>query len=453
MSAKLTNVIVKDKADTKASPVIVSLERALRTVSARMAMCNDILSHIPNKKPDQCITSIEHTPAFLTILKKLGEGSFGNVFLGEIGSIRLAVKQGKSSKFDINHPYDNMYDSWAEINILNKIIKPALEGKMCPNLPLLYKDFYCPKCKFEFDDVKSSSACVINLTELATGGDLLSLLKAKSPTDLDIYIALFQVLAGLHALQNFGVFHNDIKAENILIYDVEPGGCYEYIVMGKRYYVPNNGKLIILNDFGVSKTFAPKYGYGAFIYDGTRKNGFLELGTRNVMIHKNTVVPLFIRDTVRKDRLRKKITFKGKEGFVYNKVYNTRGGKLYINFDQEAKLEYYSFDKDEYKKFDIDTFNNVDLFPPAEYASDVTDVLHTFIGGLKRVTQPGSHSSTNVSKHVKNKLLKYTISSKIKDVNDSKPYHLLAKYLFSELFADIFGNKYSEPVIETYTLS
>ena len=401
--------------------------------------------------------------SFLKIIKTLGEGSFGNVFLGEIGVVRLAVKQGKTTKNSLKKPYSNEYTDWEEVNILNNIIRPIIEQKMCPNLPLMYKEFYCPTCDFKFGGKAKKSACIIGLVELASGGDLSNFLDQDTmPSEVDTYVALFHVLAGLHALQNYGVFHNDIKAVNILVYDIEPGGFYEYIVMGKRYYVPNIGKLFIINDFGVSLSHQPKYGYGTFQSSKSSKDPYNDFDKHTVIIHKNTVMPLLLRGI----KNARSVTYKGYKGTITTQNFIVKNKKLQIGL-HPGDYEMINYETDEYEPITASVLNNTDIIPPLDFPIDVLDVIYTFVGEYKRAGQDGMHPQTNISKKIKERLLKHSVMGASADKHKElgfhketvltnfkmlKPHHFLAKYLIAELFHGIFDKKVSGEIIETYKL-
>ena len=465
------------KSKPSISPVVVSLERAFRQTSSRIDLLNQVLTLIPNKNPKQCLTNTD-LKQFLKIIKQLGEGSFGNVFLGEIGLVRMAVKQGQIPKVALRKPYGNSYRAtWEEINILKNIIRPMIENKVCPNLPLIYKEFYCPKCDFVFDEKKVKEACTINLVELASGGDLSGFLSSEKLSEEAVNVALFQVLAGIHALQKHGIFHNDIKGPNIIVYDVEPGGYYEYIIMGKHYFVPNIGKLFVINDFGVSISYMPKHPYGAFERSyGIRSGDYIDMAHRNVMIHDNTVVPFFVeeRHSVRKRHVHI-INFKGVNGAISKDRFLLRKGLLttvnfYYKSEIKSKCEYYSYKTKRYESLTLDMFNEPEIIPPRSFAVDILDALFTFIGDCKRGSQPGNHEETKIPERIKTKLFRYTILDKshrllglggVKDRSDKflldfdtvKPYHYLAKYLFEPLFGGIFDKPHKGEIIETYKMS
>ena len=91
--------------------------------------------------------------------------------------------------------------------------------------------------------------------ELASS-DMRDYLKFMIPTDNEIYSALFQIMAGIHAIQMSGqILNNDIKSKNILVYDVKPGGYWHYKIGKYDFNVPNYGKMFVINDFGVSTLY------------------------------------------------------------------------------------------------------------------------------------------------------------------------------------------------------
>lgn len=149
-------------------------------------------------------------------------------------------------------------------------IKDIIDKNICPNLPYLIDTFICEECNFTFygyggkqfltkkdlekgpRDYNQKKPCVIYIMELATGNDFETWMQ-NPDTEHELYNALFQLMAGIHAIQIHGqVSNNDIKSLNILTYNVTPGGYWKYIIQGQEYYIPNLGQLFIVNDFGVS---------------------------------------------------------------------------------------------------------------------------------------------------------------------------------------------------------
>ena len=123
--------------------------------------------------------------------------------------------------------------------MLKDIIKPLIAKDVCPNLLLFIDTFLCEKCDFIFRKGDASHPCVITFMELASG-DLRDYLKFATPSNAELYSALFQIMAGLHAIQMSGqILNNDIKSKNILYYDVKPGGYWHYKIGKKNFYVPN----------------------------------------------------------------------------------------------------------------------------------------------------------------------------------------------------------------------
>jgi serine/threonine protein kinase len=82
--------------------------------------------------------------------------------------------------------------------------------------------------------------------------------RLKDLKDEVVLSILFQILFAVASIQiQYGMFHNDIKKENILVKVIPSGGYWVYKLNGKKYYVPNHGYIVALNDFGVSIAYKP----------------------------------------------------------------------------------------------------------------------------------------------------------------------------------------------------
>lgn len=217
-------------------------------------------------------------PEKLFKLILLGKGCYGNVSKTTFNGLDIAVKISKIKKEGTRKAYDLCCTSWHEVYILDKILKPLILSGKCRNLPLLYETFTCKKCKLTLDDTEEIMPCVSTVIELADG-DLKKYFSEKR-SEQEILSCIFQVMAGLYSIQNFGQIMNfDIKKENILYYNVEKGGYFHYNILGKDYYVPNFGKLFIVNDFGVSRPMSPDFP----LYK-SRKDKTFRLGSRYAVI-------------------------------------------------------------------------------------------------------------------------------------------------------------------------
>lgn len=150
----------------------------------------------------------------LTILKKLGKGSYGEVFMGVTpeGVLRAVkiVNKTKNAQADAK--------LWEEVKVMDCLRHPHIVG--------IY-------------DVHNGSDHLIMTLDLASGGDLEKLLKTLGRlSESDSKSLLVQILNALEYLHQSHVIHRDLKPENILIKD------------------PLNSKSVphlLLTDFGLSR--------------------------------------------------------------------------------------------------------------------------------------------------------------------------------------------------------
>ena len=213
----------------------------------------------------QCFmkNGVNELSKYINILKLIGTGDWGNVYSACLVNNKkcnrkFAIKMSRITDEDYKDPYTETSSAWYEIWMLKDIIKPLVKNNICPNLPLFIDTFLCNKCDFIFRKGDKTHPCVITAMEIASG-DTRDYLKFGTPSDEELYSALFQIMAGLHAIQMAGqILNNDIKAKNILYYNVKPGGYWHYKIGSDDFYVPNYGKMIVLNDFGVSTLYNPK---------------------------------------------------------------------------------------------------------------------------------------------------------------------------------------------------
>ena len=138
------------------------------------------------------------------------------------------------------------------IGTFNTGIKPFIglkENNIVDNKK--YDMFIARYKKKEYHDTVS-----ILISEWANGGDLLDYLRNNYKTmTLRIWrVLLFQIISVLAVIQKKypGFRHNDLKANNILIHNIEvrnKNNKFKYKVNGKDYIVPNIGFQIKLWDF------------------------------------------------------------------------------------------------------------------------------------------------------------------------------------------------------------
>ena len=433
---------------------------------------------------------------YLEPLKMLGMGTFGNVYeacapVNKQGKCihnaqQFAVKLGKLEHHSAQNPHDPNYSDWHEEAILKKL-DILVENNYCPNLPLLFDSYMCEKCDFEFSkrvqdkDGKerrelqhSTHPCAILITELAAG-DLTYWFKEKR-TEVELNSALFQILAGLHSIQNGPqIVNNDVKSQNILYYNVTPGGYFKYIIHGKEYLVPNCGHLFILNDFGVSLEYNPYWN----LFKSKSQN-LRPLGKRFSLLIKGQdgkfeFTPLtsnkegdFYYGEAKKNTTKCwKVRVKEKGQYEYQCGYIpfiNRKGLVYLSDDGGWKLT--QIQKITLKEYNITTddskqsfYNFPAIIPPTEFAIDIHDVINIFLGG-RRASQDGNHEPPKYVSNIMKPLLErfrfhdiYTYWNLYKE-----PYHVLAGFFIESYFNKVYTFPNLEKalgtkIIETFKLS
>jgi serine/threonine protein kinase len=378
----------------------------------------------------QCVNKI------LSLDQLLGKGDYGNVYLANMGEFQFAVKLSKLKPGAIDNPYSRYNASWYEVLIMQDILRPLIQDKICPNLPLLIDSLVCNNCTITIRDVTEDQPCVTTITELANGS-LRDFLKFHNPTPEELYSALFQIMAGLHAIQLHGQIMNfDVKADNVLFYNVTPGGYWLYIVHGQKYYVPNFGKLFILNDFGISRPMSPDFQLYRQPTDVT-----FRLGSRFAMVKNGKFSPI---------NAYKEPDYKGrmvKSSIVHWNSTTSRGAQFrllretqeVVDNDTMFSKEQIVFLKNEGLTADPlekDFFLHPEVIPPFEFYNDLQDAIRTFIGG-KRTTQKGNHKRyPPVTNTLFKQLSKYNGKGEsMADLKFSRdPSQVLAGYFISKFF-------------------
>lgn len=387
---------------------------------------------------DQCVQK------HLDLSKMLGSGSYGNVYLTEINGNRFATKLSKLKPEALAEPYSKTVSSWFEVHILTEIIRPIIQKNICQNLPLLYDNFVCKKCILQLGGKDYNHPCVTTIVELAEG-DLKHYLKNANPTLPELYSALFQIMAALHAIQLHGQIMNfDVKKENVLYYRVDSGGYWHYKIHGKNFYVPNYGYMFVLNDFGISRPMSPKYP----LYKTSQDLTF-RLGSRYGVIIDKKITPLeaeYERDEEGETAEPQQVTWVGKD---YNKKNGetTQGCqfRMYRKNDKVLPVKLHITEQQKKylvrKRIGIDYtkhkfFLSPEVIPPFEFYNDTQDGIRMFIGG-KRSTQRGYHKCYDtIPKKLIQELLPYNGPGESMDerIFTENPSQLLAGYFIENFF-------------------
>lgn len=377
---------------------------------------------------------------------EIGRGCYGTVYKSAIQDLSIAIKLGKQKKKPKKFTLEE--ECFREVYFLDRIIRPIIESGICPNLPLLYRYTCCEKCRLIVNERKVNTPCTVMLTELAEGNAKEFFINETEPGPF--YSALFQIMAGLHTLQITGqVLSYDIKRHNILVYEIKPGGYWKYTIRGKNYYVPNYGKLFVINDFGISRPMSP-------IHSDFGEGNEYRLGSRYGIVYNGKIRPLkFTTNSNREsskfsDIKLGKETIKGAE-FILNKKTKKITPEITVDLSTRMRNKLNLA-----PNITVETLVHFpEIFPCFEFYNDTQDVIRMFTGG-KRSTQSGHHHKPDsLPKRLKKELRYYNYKSdSAKDKEFStNPAHLLAGYFIE----DFFG-KYTDftvprrKVLESYVI-
>jgi hypothetical protein len=371
-----------------------------------------------------CMTNSQSLLKYVTGSKLLGYGSFGNVYKVDVPSpthriskVEVAVKEGRISYSEFRNAMRKRYPIEY---LFNKLINDLLDDRICPNFTYTHSIFFCDKCSVG-DKAQVKTQCSETVVELFD----FTLDKLTELSDQVVLSTVFQILAGVSSIQlKYGLFHADIKKENILVKTIPSGGCWTYIIDGKTYYVPNLGYIVALNDFGVSQAYKPGFG---------GKN----LGRRQAMVVKE-------RDgVVRLEPFTTRVYPQvGKSGSITPIVPPRLFGggtwnQFYQNFDSKPSIA-------------VD-LRDMARFPAFHFHYDIMDVIYTFVGG-KRTVQPGQHRPMKVSSNII-ELFKDYCTLNLKDAWPLDRIDMfLANYTIHRLFRQYLENPPNLNIIETYTL-
>lgn len=368
-----------------------------------------------------CMTQNKSLLKYVSNHKLLGYGSFGNVYGVTVPKTNLsvAIKEGRISASELRKA---MVKQYPLEYLFNKLINDLIDDKFCPNFSYTFAIFFCDKCTLnEFDKKPIKTQCSETIVELFD----FTLDKLKDLRDEVILSILFQVLFAIACIQlEYGMFHNDIKKENILVKVIPNGGYWEYNLNGATYRVPNYGYMVALNDFGVSLAFHPNVSNKDY---GRRQ--------AKVVRDYNTNEYYFEPFTT---QFYPSVSKTGKVTSIPSYV---RGGQTWNHF---------------YKNFDSKPSIPIELkdlsqFPVYYFNYDIIDAIYMIVGG-KRTLQPGSHYAMKVSKNI-HKLLKdyYLVKPTMVWPRDRVDL-FLASHTIMKLFPFYLNSNLSGPRIEEYYL-
>lgn len=322
----------------------------------------------------------------LTWSSKIGEGSYGDIYLAKIGSLEFVVKEAHMDQKNI----DNL-EEYGMMKLASELVK-----KICPNFPIVYDIGFCESCRWRGGP---SGWCNLMFLERANY-DLLWLLKnidfpndASRERDQYFFSILFQILFGVYALHSyFGFYHRDIKASNCLLKYIQPEGYIRYIVGQDVFYVRNYGELIMISDFGVGYSVMPKYSQFGFQKSHGARNA--------VVLPSKRLKPITCEFSVSKA---------GKLEPATKRAWNN--GKL------EGTHNFFEGDFNLKPSVPVD-LNDMKKYPAMEYFNDIQDAVRLIAGG-HRTVQSGDHPAWPLTRENRNKLEKECVRSSFPYTTDA----------------------------------
>jgi hypothetical protein len=384
-------------------------------------------------------------------LEFLGQGDFATVYKTQRYWKPFAIKMSKISQDCTPRPYDKNLSCWHETYVLKNIITPLLERKLCPNLPLFFESFTNENCELNLRKGKIITPCVSIAVELGNKNLEDYLINKKRPLE-ELDAVLFQIMAAVHTLQYHAqIVNTDIKKQNIIYYKVIPGGHWEYIIQGEKYYVPNFGKLFILNDFGLTEFFSPEH----LVYNDDRQSYF-DLGSRYAVVKDGKFVPLDI-DKQADDNWNLKMNTVKWNNKKYSKghifiIDRVTGKIVQSNFKNNKAIKF--LQKNKIYPNTEQFFTHPEIVPPFEFYDDLQDVIRSFIGG-KRTRYKSEHKLLNtIPIEFINKLTPYIGAKNSSSLKFStNPNQVLASYFIKSYFPHYKIKPKNCQIIESYTIS
>ena len=365
------------------------------SLNSRIATAMEIsksIRLIPEHQFDICMSGPKSVfRQNLGTTKLIGQGCFGEVYLTLIAGKPVVVKEAymtpaekklmvatvsrKSRIGDINKA------SYPLEYTLSTFVNGLLDSHSVQNFLYTYSLAACEGCKILNDTSKTPKFCYITFMEAADRN--LSSIEPSTLSDADAYNFVLQLLAALSALHGtLGLFHTDIKLDNVLVKCVQPGGYYEYNIGSNRYYIENRGYILTLADFGASMMYKPRYLH-QINADLIRNQK--DLGTRNAAVEIDANGVEYWKPIICKYALFRQ---KGKAP----KLKPAEMRQQWITKTGQALQSTYNLFYDTLNlmpNIPVD-LNDTLKFPPFEFGLDIIDVFRLMVGG-KRAFQPGDH--------------------------------------------------------------
>lgn len=178
------------------------------------------------------------------LIKKLGSGVEGVVNLVKVNGVKLALKYNTIMKiqklFYSKIKKENYARTAGLVEVISgKLINNIVLQKICPHFIINYKSITKEQEIYFYNEYLDSIT-------------LRDFFKQNKVTRELLFNILFQILVSLYTLKyQYNMIHADLHFNNILISKIPENGHWEYKLNGKKYYLPNLGYQIYLNDYGL----------------------------------------------------------------------------------------------------------------------------------------------------------------------------------------------------------
>ncbi|AZY88576.1 hypothetical protein [Lumpfish ranavirus] len=368
------------------------------SVAFRLRHVKDIRTFLRTVKPGQsgfCATDKGGWLGSAAVSDKvIGQGSWGSVHMVKFRDFpkEFVVKEAVLVSVSEKRRYKPtvVWDEWAagsvpdEVAVNNMVTEIAATG-MTPFVPLTAGAGACDSCTPQLlEKTAKVTKCYLQAME-AADFSLDRVLPTMSPDQAAS--ALAQILLGLQSLQTtLGIMHNDIKAHNVLVKRVPPGGYWKVTdsFNGQVFYVPNEGYLCMLADYGVVRLVKPAVGMDTLY--GTRNARFVPrdvgrwgkgAGTEYVVTPIRSKISVVVMGR----------RFMGVEPNKTVKYWRNTDTCKVRNVTTTNNVFYKGYDIEPDIQVQLDDTNS---FPVWESRGDVVDCVRTFVGG-KRASQTGFH--------------------------------------------------------------
>ncbi|GAA5922180.1 uncharacterized protein JCM15063_003210 [Sporobolomyces koalae] len=208
-------------------------------------------------------------PRNWTVLKEVGDGSFGTVWLADWHST-LNVPPGTQPPGPSSRPeykgkqlvaikrmkkaFDGGWDECMKL----KELKSLRQIPMHPNIIPLYDAFLLPTTRELYFVFECMEGNLYQLTKSRKGRPLASGLVAS---------IFYQILSGLDHIHSYGYFHRDMKPENLLITTTGLADYPASSLFAPAHTPPEKDVVVVLKlaDFGLAREIASKPPYTEYV--------------------------------------------------------------------------------------------------------------------------------------------------------------------------------------------